>query len=261
MDRSQEPTILPGDWAALLKDTLDWPRFRHTLEQAEAAEGPVYPPRGAWFAALSHTPPARVRAVILGQDPYHGPGQAMGLAFSVASGVKLPPSLRNIYRELESDLGCPPPPDGDLTFWADQGVLLLNTVLTVRAGAPNSHREFGWQALTGAVIASVSRLPQPVVFVLWGAPARRAFEQATGKALPLEGGRPAGPAEGGPDACPGSGDAPGPRLVLTAPHPSPLSAYRGFFGSRPFSQINDFLLANGEAPIRWTRRTENQEVL
>ena len=265
--------------------------------------------------------------VILGQDPYHEPDQAMGLAFSVRPGVKLPPSLRNIYKELESDLGLPAPPDGDLTPWAEQGVLLLNTVLTVAAGRANSHKSLGWQALTGEILAAVSRLPQPIAFVLWGAPAQKAFDQAAGssqaseapvaahsvrhavprsdelsvpspqspeKAFPLRAELPGGqrdfsascrscaPGNGilnggrcpsahtgadevvpdsastwnggseSPVTCPLSPvPSPAPRLILTAPHPSPLSAYRGFFGSKPFSQINDFLTAHGEAPIRW----------
>ena len=276
--------------------------YQAALRAAEAAAllETVYPPRADWFAAFRLTPPERVRVVILGQDPYHEPDQAMGLAFSVRDGVKLPPSLRNIYKELEADLGVPAPASGDLTAWAEQGVLLLNTVLTVAAGRANSHKNFGWQRFTDAVIAAVSRLPQPVAFVLWGAPAQRAYENAVG----ARSARPPDAADGMHDAkcimqnegsgdggcglprqcahwlamtdsetacsvgtsiaCPqapasqrGSADEQcsplqhGSRLVLTAPHPSPLSAYRGFFGSRPFSQINAFLEENGEKPIRW----------
>ena len=240
----------------------------------------VYPPRADWFAAFRLTPPERVRVVILGQDPYHEPDQAMGLAFSVRTGVKLPPSLRNIYKELESDLGVPAPVSGDLSAWAEQGVLLLNTVLTVAAGRANSHKNLGWQRFTDAVIAALSRLPQPLAFVLWGAPARQAYDAAVGAAI---GRRPEPEADGMHNAkckmqnegtkrsvgtsiaCPqgltdrrGSADEQcsplqaGPRLILTAPHPSPLSAYRGFFGSRPFSRINAFLAANGEKPIDWS---------
>ena len=239
---------LPEAWDALLGRPFETGPLRDTLRAAEAAAllERVYPPREDWFAAFRRTPPERVRAVILGQDPYHEAGQAMGLAFSVRPGVKLPPSLRNIYRELEADLGCPAPPDGDLTFWAEQGVLLLNTVLTVAEGRANSHKNLGWQRLTDRVLAAAARLPQPVAFILWGAPAQQA-----GKAFPLGGRCPSvhtGADEGTSDACPG------PRLLLESSHPSPLSAYRGFFGSKPFSQVNAFLTAHGEAPIRWTGR-------
>jgi uracil-DNA glycosylase len=233
---------LPLDWDELLKHPFDREPYRATLAAAEtaAARETVYPPREDWFAALRLTPPERVRAVILGQDPYHEPGQAMGLAFSVRSGVKLPPSLRNIYRELEADLGLPAPKTGDLSPWAGQGVLLLNTVLTVAAGRANSHKSLGWQAFTGELLAAVARLPQPVAFVLWGEPAKRAYHQATDGSTSTVN-------------CPLSiVNSTGPRLILEAPHPSPLSAYRGFFGSRPFSQINDFLITHGEATIRWT---------
>ena len=226
---------LPPAWDELLAHPFDREPHRRTLAAAEAAAAleTVYPPRADWFAALRLTPPEQVRVVILGQDPYHEPGQAMGLAFSVRDGVKLPPSLRNVYQELENDLDTPAPETGDLSPWAGQGVLLLNTVLTVAAGRANSHKNLGWQALTREIIAAASRLPQPVAFVLWGAPARKAYAQGTGNREQ------------------GTGECAGPRLILTAPHPSPLSAYRGFFGSRPFSQINAFLAANGEAPIRW----------
>ena len=185
----------------------------------------VFPPREELFTAFELTPPEAVRVVILGQDPYHEPGQAHGLAFSVRRGVKLPPSLRNIYQELESDLGISPAKDGDLSAWARQGVLLLNTVLTVESGKANSHKSFGWQRFTDAVLAACAGLPQPVAFVLWGG-------QAQKKAPLLEG-------------------SAAPRLILQSAHPSPLSSYRGFFGSRPFSQINAFLRENGEAEIDW----------
>ena len=229
-------------WDRLLDRPFDREPHRTVLARAEAAAaaGTVYPARADWFAAFCLTPPEAVRAVILGQDPYHEPGQAMGLAFSVREGVRLPPSLRNMYRELEEDLGLPAPKTGDLTPWAEQGVLLLNTVLTVEAGKANSHRSLGWQAFTGEVLTALTHLPQPIAFVLWGEPAKRAFAQASGIRHQ------------------GSGDAVGaaigrpPRLILEAPHPSPLSAYRGFFGSRPYSKINAFLLENGQAPIRWS---------
>lgn len=220
------PTLPPA-WQALLKDELQKPYWRSLEQRLGAAyeSGAVYPPAQQLFAAFERTPPARVRAVILGQDPYHEPGQANGLAFSVSRGVKLPPSLQNIYKELEADLGVPAAKSGDLTSWAQQGVFLLNTVLSVRAHAANSHKDFGWQSFTDAVIAALAELPQPVAFVLWGA-------QAQKKAALVE-------------------KSPYPRLVLQSPHPSPLSAYRGFFGSRPFSQINTFLVSYGFSPVDW----------
>ena len=206
---------------------LSSPDFEALAERVDAAyaQTAVYPPRQELFAAFSATPPKAVRVVILGQDPYHGPGQAHGLAFSVAPGVKLPPSLVNIYKELSAELEIPPRTDGCLLDWARQGVFLLNTVLTVEDGKANSHRDLGWQAFTDAVVAALARLPQPVAFVLWGAQAQK--KAAVAAASPY------------------------PRLVLAGPHPSPLSAYRGFFGSRPFSRINDFLTAHGEPAIRW----------
>ena len=231
---------IPASWDALLDRPFEREPHRTTLARAEAAAetAVVYPPREDWFAAFRLTPPERVRAVILGQDPYHGPDQAMGLAFSVRKGLRLPPSLRNIFRELASDLQVPAPESGDLTSWAQQGVLLLNTVLTVEAGRANSHSALGWQAFTDQVLAVLRRLPQPIAFVLWGAPAQRAFAQAAGSGTIL-------------NSQFSILNSHPPRLILTAPHPSPLSAYRGFFGSRPFSQINAFLAENGEPPIRW----------
>ena len=187
--------------------------------------GTVYPPREKLFAALEQTPPERTRVVIFGQDPYHEAGQANGLAFSVEPGVRLPPSLRNIYLEREQDVGIPFSQNGDLTHWAKQGVLLLNTVLTVEAGKANSHKNLGWQEFTDCLTKAMTDLPQPIAFVLWGA-------QAQKKAAVIEA-------------------SSYPRLVIQSPHPSPLSSYRGFFGSRPFSQINHFLLAHGESPISW----------
>ena len=220
------PTLPPA-WQALLKDELQKPYWCSLEQRLGAAyeSGAVYPPAQQLFAAFERTPPTCVRAVILGQDPYHEPGQANGLAFSVSRGVKLPPSLQNIYKDLEADLGVPAAKSGDLTSWAQQGVFLLNTVLSVRAHAANSHKDFGWQSFTDAVIAALAELPQPVAFVLWGA-------QAQKKAALVE-------------------KSPYPRLVLQSPHPSPLSAYRGFFGSRPFSQINAFLVSYGFSPVDW----------
>ena len=218
-----------GGWNALLAQELEKPYFAALMEKVDAAYacGAVFPPRGDLFAAFRLTPPGRVRAVILGQDPYHEPGQAHGLAFSVRPGVKLPPSLRNIFRELESDCGVPPRSSGDLTGWAEQGVFLLNTVLSVESGRANSHASFGWQTFTDAVTACLRSLPQPIAFVLWGAQAQKKAAVAA--------------------------DSPYPRLVLQSPHPSPLSSYRGFFGSRPFSQINAFLEGHGEQGIDWAK--------
>jgi len=219
--------MLPENWKRHLAPYLDETEFAALMARVETAYGTavVYPPRKQLFAALTLTPPEKVRTVILGQDPYHEPGQAHGLAFSVGEGVKFPPSLRNIFTERQTDLGLDVPKTGDLTHWARQGVLLLNTVLTVEAGKAASHKPLGWQAFTDAVIASLAPLPQPVAFVLWGAHAQKKAAIAAA--------------------------SPHPRLVLQAPHPSPLSSYRGFFGSRPFSQINEFLTKNGEAPILW----------
>lgn len=216
-----------GAWQPLLQAEFQkpyWTKLTTLVDQAYAAEE-IYPPQTNLFSAFSLTSPEQVHVVILGQDPYHEPGQAHGLAFSVQSGVKLPPSLVNIYKELSADMGLPMHTDGCLTDWANQGVLLLNTVLTVQRGQANSHKSFGWQKFTDAVIAATAQLPQPIVYILWGA-------QAQKKAALVE-------------------SAAGPRLILTAPHPSPLSAYRGFFGSRPFSQVNRFLTAHGELPIAW----------
>ncbi len=216
-------------WLPLLGGELEKPYFAGLTQRVDSARaaGTVFPPEEAVFRAFSLTPPERVRVMILGQDPYHEPGQASGLAFSVRDGVRLPPSLRNIFRELEDDLGCPPPAGGDLSGWAAQGVLLLNAVLTVSAGQANSHRDYGWQLFTDAVTSSLAWLPQPVVFVLWGAQAQKKAEAAR--------------------------RSPFPRLVLQSPHPSPLSARRGFFGSRPFSQINAFLESHGEKTIDFSR--------
>lgn len=216
-----------GAWQTRLQPELDKPYFAALMQRVDEAyrTGTVYPPRQELFAAFRLTPPERVRVVILGQDPYHEPGQANGLAFSVADGVRLPPSLRNIFEELRTDCGVTPPDSGDLTPWAGQGVFLLNSSLSVQAGAAGSHRSFGWQTFTDAVVAALAKLPQPVAFILWGAHAQKKAAIAQSSSYP--------------------------RLVLQSPHPSPLSAYRGFFGSRPFSAVNEFLVQHGEAPVRW----------
>ena len=220
---------LDARWAALLADELEQPYFAALCRAVTArrAAGPVYPPEADVFSAFALTPPERVRCVILGQDPYHEPEQAHGLAFSVRPGVPLPRSLRNIYKEREADLGLPPAQTGCLIPWACAGVLLINTVLTVDAGQANSHAKFGWQTFTDAVFRILWQLPQPVAFVLWGKQAQIKLERAIDA--------PAG----------------GPRLVHTSAHPSPLSAKRGFFGSRPFSQVDAFLRENGAVPISW----------
>ncbi|HZI44939.1 MAG TPA: uracil-DNA glycosylase, partial [Ilumatobacter sp.] len=192
--------------------------------QTEYASRTVYPSQPHVFSALSLTPPEHVRVVILGQDPYHGAGQAHGLAFSVQPGVKPPPSLGNIFKELRADLGIAGPPGvGDLSAWARQGVLLLNAVLTVREAEPLSHRGKGWEAFTDAVLQTVSAAPEPVAFVLWGGHAQ--------KKLPLI------------DSTR--------HTVIQSAHPSPLSAHNGFFGSRPFSRANAALVAHGQQPIDW----------
>lgn len=214
---------IPASWRGLLDEEDFLPVFRRAQAAYEAAE--VYPPQTEVFAALQLTPPEQVRVVILGQDPYHEPGQAHGLAFSVRKGVKLPPSLVNIYKERESDLEISPSLDGDLTAWARQGVLLLNTVLTVERGKANSHGTLGWQAFTDYAVTRLAELPQPIAFILWGGQAQKKAASAAASSYP--------------------------RLILQAPHPSPLSAYRGFFGSCPFSQVNRFLAEHNEPKIHW----------
>ncbi len=218
---------IPADWRAQLEDAVNTSAFNELGDflEVEYEENTVFPMRKEIFNALKLTPFDNVRVVILGQDPYHDEGQAHGLAFSVRPGVKYPPSLRNIFKELQDDLGCVPPENGCLEDWAEQGVLLLNTVLTVRAHEPCSHRNQGWEDFTDAVIGAVNRREKPAIFVLWGGPAQK-------KAGLIDSNR---------------------HIVLQAAHPSPLSAYRGFFGSRPFSQINQALVSQGEAPVYWTR--------
>ncbi len=221
---------VPESWRAALAAALASAKSRALggfLMAEEAAGKAVYPPRGSRLAALELTSLERVKVVILGQDPYHGPGQAHGLSFSVQPGIKVPPSLNNIYKELASDLDLPVPAHGNLTSWARQGVLLLNTVLTVEDGKPASHQGKGWEEITDAVVGAVTDGAEPCVFMLWGNHARK-------KAAKL------------------AGLGPGSRhLILTAPHPSPLSAYAGWFGSRHFSQANAFLEARGRGAIDW----------
>lgn len=220
---------IPESWRAALEPVLALPgsrRLESFLKAEEAAGKSIYPPRGQRLAAFALTPLDRVKVVILGQDPYHGPGQAHGLSFSVPHGLRVPPSLGNIYKELEADLGLPRPAHGNLEGWARQGVLLLNAALTVEDGQPGAHQGRGWEAITDAAIAAVAAKPDPCVFLLWGSHAQK-------KAL----------------SVPGLMDSH--HLVLTAPHPSPLSAHRGFLGCRHFSQANAFLEAKGRGGVDW----------
>jgi uracil-DNA glycosylase len=216
---------LPADWREVLREALEAQSFQEleAFVAEERRQHTVHPPEKDLFSAFRLTPYAKVRVLVLGQDPYHGPGQAHGLAFSVSPGVPAPPSLVNIFKELKSDVGAEPPRDGSLIPWAEQGVLLLNAVLTVRAGEPNSHAGHGWEAFTDAVIRAVSAKREPVVFLLWGRYAQK-------KARLIDTER---------------------HVVLEGVHPSPLSAKNGFFGSRPFSRINEALEARGREPIDW----------
>jgi len=213
------------DWNPLLRGEFAKPYWGElqAFVAEERAHHQVFPPPEDVFAALHQTPFAEVKVLILGQDPYHGPGQAHGLCFSVRPGVPLPPSLRNVFTELESDVGVPRPNHGCLDAWTRQGVLLLNTSLTVRAHQAASHQGKGWEVFTDEVIRSVAAKPEPVVFILWGAAARKK------KALI------------------GTG-----HTIIESAHPSPLSAHNGFFGSRPFSRANEALVAAGRTPVDWS---------
>lgn len=217
---------ISGDWLPAVKAEFAKPYYRdlYRFVRKEYAEHTVYPPADQIFNALHLTPLGKVKVVILGQDPYHNVHQAHGLCFSVPEDQNdIPPSLINIYRELHDDVGCRMPQTGCLTKWAEQGVLLLNTVLTVRAHQANSHKGHGWEQFTDAIIQAVEEQDRPIVYMLWGTPAQSKAVMVTN-----------------------------PRhLVLKAPHPSPLSAYRGFFGCRHFSQCNEFLEAHGETPVDW----------
>ncbi|MBQ9387649.1 MAG: uracil-DNA glycosylase [Lachnospiraceae bacterium] len=216
---------IKGDWLEALRPEYSKPYYKTLYDKVvyEYSHYSVFPPADAINRAFELTPLSHVKAVIIGQDPYHGNGQAMGLCFSVNKGIEIPPSLQNIYKELHDDIGFEIPSHGDLTGWAQQGVLMLNSVLTVRAHQPLSHAGIGWEEFTDAAIREVNRIDRPVVFLLWGAPAGK-------KTSMLDNPR---------------------HLVLRAPHPSPLSAYRGFFGCRHFSKTNEFLRANGVEPIDW----------
>ena len=216
---------ISNDWLAPLTPEFAKPYYRELYKKVkeEYATHMIFPPSNEVFSAFELTPLADVKVVILGQDPYHNVGQAHGLCFSVKPDVEIPPSLVNIYKELHDDLGCYIPNNGYLVKWAQQGVLMLNTVLTVRAHQANSHRGIGWEEFTNAAIRVLNEQDRPIVFILWGSPAQRKKEMLNNPK----------------------------HLVLEAPHPSPLSAYRGFFGSKPFSQTNAFLEKNGLTPIDW----------
>lgn len=216
---------LQNDWDQVIGEEFEKPYYlalRQFLKQ-EYATQTVYPDMYHIFNALKTTPYAGVKVVILGQDPYHGPGQAHGLCFSVQKGVEPPPSLVNIYKELESDIGMPRPSHGYLQKWAEEGVLLLNATLTVRRGSPMSHKGKGWETFTDAVIKKLNEAPHPIVFLLWGGNARAKKSLITN-----------------PN-----------HLILETVHPSPLSAYNGFFGCRHFSRANAFLVQHGMTPVRW----------
>ncbi len=220
MDVKLEPS-----WKQHLIGEFDEPYFQELAQfvKQEYKSTTVYPPPKFIFRALELTPFDTVKVVILGQDPYHGPGQANGLAFAVNPGVRFPPSLLNIYKEMHNDIGQPIPQTGDLTHWAKQGVLLLNATLTVRAGSAGSHQKKGWELFTDAIIKVLSDQKKDLVFILWGA-----YAQKKGGVINRT-----------------------KHLVIESAHPSPLSAHNGFFGSRPFSQTNAFLMLNGHDPIEW----------
>ncbi len=214
-----------NEWDELLKGEFDkeyYLRLRQFLI-SEYSQYKIYPNMYNIFNALKYTSYSDVKAVILGQDPYHQPGQAQGLCFSVQKGTPQPPSLQNIFKELKSDLGIDPPHHGELISWAQHGVLLMNTVLTVREGQPNSHKGKGWEIFTDRVIQLLNEREKPMVFILWGGNARSKKSLITNPA----------------------------HLILESPHPSPLSAYNGFFGNRHFSRTNEFLVSKGIEPIDW----------
>ena len=216
---------LSGEWLEALKGEFRKPYYRALFQKVgeEYQTRKIFPPADDIFNAFHFTPLSQVKVVILGQDPYHNDGQAHGLCFSVKKEVEIPPSLANIYQELHDDLGCYIPNNGYLEKWARQGVMMLNTVLTVRAHQANSHRGIGWEEFTDAAIRVIAEQDRPIVFILWGRPAQAKKSMIYNPK----------------------------HLILEAPHPSPLSAYRGFFGSRPFSKTNDFLTANGLTAIDW----------
>jgi uracil-DNA glycosylase len=216
----------PG-WYKALQDELkkEYMRnLREFLQQEYKEKKIIFPPKDQYFTALNETPLKKVKAVIIGQDPYHGPKQAHGLCFSVGQGVDLPPSLKNIFKELESDLGIHSPQSGYLKKWAQQGVLLLNSVLTVEQGKPGTHANRGWEQFTDRIIQTLNNSKKPIVFILWGS-----YAQKKGSLIDKS-----------------------KHFIIESAHPSPLSAYRGFFGSRPFSRANEFLIQSKQEPIDWT---------
>ena len=223
MERLKE--IIHNSWQTILTDEFEkeyYQKLRNFLKK-EYTTQKIHPDMYHIYEALELTPYEKVKVVILGQDPYHGVNQAHGLSFSVQPGVKIPPSLNNIYKELQSDLGISPVKHGNLVSWAKQGVLLLNTVLTVREGQAYSHRGKGWEILTDKIIEKLNEREKPIVFILWGKPAQEKMKM-------IDKSR---------------------HIILTSAHPSPLSAHRGFLGSKPFSKTNDALMAVGETPIDW----------
>ena len=218
--------MITNDWLPSMQEEFKKPYYKelYTFVKKEYSTHVIYPPADDIFNALHFTPLSKVKVLILGQDPYHNENQAHGLSFSVpVSQKEIPPSLQNIYKELQDDLGCKIPNNGYLKKWADQGVLLLNTVLTVRAHQANSHQGKGWEQFTDAIIHAVNAQDRPIVYLLWGRPAQSKIPMLTNPK----------------------------HLILKAPHPSPLSAYRGFFGCKHFSQANEFLVAHGETAIDW----------
>ena len=221
---SQIMMKLKRNWFDLMKDEFDKPYFKQLQKfiGEEYALHTIYPSEDKIFTALNLVPFEKVKVVIIGQDPYHEPGQAQGISFSVPDGVEIPPSLVNIMKEIHDDLKIDCLPSGDLSRWAEQGVLLLNTVLTVRRGMANSHRDKGWEIFTGEIIKKLGAREKPIVFLLWGS-----YAQSYEKYIQPQ------------------------HLILKAPHPSPLSAYRGFFGCKHFSKCNDFLIKTGQTPIDW----------
>ena len=224
--------MIENDWLPNVSKEFSKPYYKELYQfiTQEYSEQTVYPPAEDMFNAFHFTPLSKVKVLILGQDPYHNQMQAHGLSFSVPlQQQEIPPSLQNIYKELHEDCGCYIPDNGYLKKWADQGVLLLNTVLTVRAHQANSHKGKGWEQFTDAIIRAVNEQGRPVVYLLWGKPAQSKIPMLTNPA----------------------------HLVLKAPHPSPLSSYRGFFGCRHFSQADEFLTANGETPIDWQIENRN----
>ena len=218
-------SAITNDWLPALKKEFskDYYKKLYSFIVSEYSSKTVYPAKEDIFNAFHLTPLSEVKVVILGQDPYHEPGQAHGLSFSVKKGIPKPPSLDNIYKELNSDLGCTIPESGDLTYWASQGVLLLNSLLTVRAHEAFSHKGKGWEEFTDSAIKAVAMQDRPIVFILWGSAARAKKVFITNPK----------------------------HLVIESAHPSPLSSYRGFFGSRPFSRCNDYLVSNNVKPIDW----------